>query len=1231
MEEKNDPVEELFLFDNSKDAFKRVNGVFVPEESSPVVYEGGPAAIAILETRKAETGQERSEIRSPRGFGDWPKLQAKARESRINRLLDPAYILHDWMVSEKVNPEFRPFRLIYGAAGVDLSNAFLSTDMKEGLFISDYFGWTANVFGNGVVADLKKLEDPSFRRQMLAAEWAEQYRIEKRKWGYSIGDRLHIPDRRLAALAVELDALGLENIQVISEDQYPVLTFPWRHPLANETTLRTVTFIDADITRPTHYASTLRGKFDGYYQRAGQEVPLDYERDPRFISELQKFLVEEGYFITDDYAYDPASEMSGVRAFTDQGSRFPLGLPRLSISHDKELADAILELRGKGVLSDTPSNRYGWDVRIRKSVRSEIRNKDQVPSVKTSEARPSIPTAFMAKVVDVWEKVNKLNLRSEPSPLDVKSVQANKEGFVFVGDSTEFERAVAAWAGLIDGTEEGYQWMGKAAESQRNMGYGKKHSFVENARMAANYLSENVDWYAYQQGAIVLNYDDSTGNGYVAVLDRGDNGFPVKKGGELDIELVEGGFLAQKSESKGTGIAMGRIIKEGALTIISHGQVAEIKKGEKKAREVISHSYDGTKAKDVAAFKGLAVIVRFTASRSEVRKVDPESDEAMTSELEAAQRQFKWWSKKIPAWTDGEKQKIPQVLKALHEAGFSLRGGTVQMETSEEGARVVFGVLGTPRTPSSVYNKALQRYKDRGGWDAALREAGLDPVAIKREQLGFIELRNMKNGKERKWPAAGPRSEIRSAKPEEKLNEQKPVEGEPFLKELPGNVGDISRAMFRRSLGFGNAIALRVFFDQLLPLNMTQKGQSPYEHMQSMGVVLDKIPYKMQDLLAGAGIQQEKILDLYREVLSDREVLRLFFVLHEYGRLARKTDAENGATFVYDLLTKLSYDPAKARLVSELVRYQDKPFQVYAHRDQQKVNGVFSKLDKLSEELFSGKPQEFDRFLKILTLFSAFDILYSGDRKLTEESASVLFKEREQKVAITELFQFPEIAKKEIALMHQAPDVKPDETSTRSEIRTDARMTEERKTLESKAASTKQSVRTAIESMRGKFTIMTGMADAAKFTEMQLDEFEIMALLNPNVKSVFYGEKTLLSPEMLKRLEKMQSELGAGRIEITEDGLKNLPVREAEKEKTIWLFKGEVDAQTVLRIKGRPGKNYLFRYVSEETGLVPMALLFADQHEKPFEKGMMDLSMASAMLRVAIQEFQNSVVFARAA
>jgi predicted house-cleaning NTP pyrophosphatase (Maf/HAM1 superfamily)/tRNA-dihydrouridine synthase/2'-5' RNA ligase len=328
----------------------------------------------------------RAEVREAGIFGDWAELQEKARETRASWLLDPAYILHDWMVLQTVNPGFRPFRMLYGAAGVDLSNALLSTDLNEAFFVSDYYGWTAETFGGGVVAALKSLEDPDKRRQLIAAEGADQYRTQKNKWGYGIGDLLHVPAGRLSALAVELDALGIENVRVTSLGQYPVLRFRWQHPLGDEAKLRTVTLIDADITRPVHYTSFLEGLFDAYYQRAGQEVPLDYEGDSGFIAELRGSLSEEGHFITDDYAYRSVPEVLREIAFSDRGNSFPLDLSLVSIPRYDELTASLLRLRGGRVARDTPAHRYGWDVRIRKNATAKFLSSAS-SEIRRSEAR----------------------------------------------------------------------------------------------------------------------------------------------------------------------------------------------------------------------------------------------------------------------------------------------------------------------------------------------------------------------------------------------------------------------------------------------------------------------------------------------------------------------------------------------------------------------------------------------------------------------------------------------------------------------------------------------------------------------------------------------------------------------------------------------------------------------------------------------------------------------------
>ncbi len=1902
---------------------------------APLLHD--PANQDVRDVLEQAANTNRSEVRDAERFANWEGLKAKAAGSEVSHLLDPAYILHDWMILSVVNPSLKDYGLIYGAAGVDLSNALLSTNMTRGLFISDYFGWFKDALTGAIPMDPRQILDPGTRARWLASELADRYRYNKEVFGYSVGEWLRGPLERLIAMTVELDALGVKNFQITSYEQSLGLDFEWQHPLGKTLSSRTVLFVDADITRSYAYRELLGSGFNGYYQRAGEEVPLDYAQNPGFILELQDALPQGGYFITDDHAYYHVPGTPRELAFTDRGSSFPGGLPQLSIPHYKELTQAILKLRGGGILSDAPAHRYGWDVRIRKNEkdeakRSEIRTskfqkvepqieafdpdkikvvlsvsgadetdptkqwfkadgvsrlfRDRVhgplyvdregkpygshdprveafkktvsqfietyevthsdekvelvlpngnlgindwfvgvadgkvyssardpkagrvydmlvtgedgslsvmslqlmkpdgtrgifdergdpvtgiryavygqrivkngkdnlknlheqfddlrhifrlpffrmvrdgveqnielgfsddlgelyrdpeliklalmgqpivlslepllkkgltveairqkyleweykdfdarrdkekekldegefriingreieirliaayyphsfiglaedprgkkqllvgntlagdskfigaylPEViqqfiargakdvflwangkdlagtrnsrgtgleailltkKRSEARNKdiVPEEVMAKVTDVWEKVDQLNLRNKPVPLDVKSVQTGKEGFVFIGDSTEFEKAVVAWAGLIDGTEEGYQWMGKATENLRKRGYGKNYSFIRNARMAANYLGENVDWYAHQQGALVVDYDDATGTGYVAAIDRGE-GFPINTKGELDIALVHGGFLAQKSEGGGDGIAMGRVIKEGDVTIISHGQVAEIRKGETAARKVIPRPYDGKRAQDIAKFKGSAVIVRFTAERSEMREAGSSNDEAAKTDLEAAQRQFKWWSKKIPAWTEGEKAKIPQVLKALHEAGFSLRGGTVQLEISEAGARVVFGVLGTPRTPSSVYNKALQVYKDRGGWDAALREAGLDPESIKREP-GFIELRNMKNGQERKWPAAEPRLESKGRSEARDIDFMKTAQElkalldarfnaatnremitqylkiysyttRPVVSSLKGLLDHglpeplaeffVSRNIWDKTDQSNVLEALNgVYAAQQTPPDSRNRAEMRHEDLELAGrwmkgskeaakELLEKGYWvsgfselnrgtRLSDLLEETGFSttpapvyfrmlgEEKVStdeELMGQVLNEFQINRVHAgnqaqsvivarsiedrgrkgieilsldngegipsvlwavepgnsmtgsthrgkglpyilsavrsephsfaeihtvlpsgsseayrflphvfepqpipcVLSEHGTLVRivrfavggrsevRVDGNSDAyQSSADFLTRytvqqdgLSYSvwnvieketPSAAYALKKILEARrwmdesgkkDRPLVIWQNMSLGQFFPYFSEAVKTelgvlelsgdpsrwntqaaqwqpgktrfilikqkTASSFPGENREYENYeeeawdpsvdmwgakeaARIAKDLKAPLVMVDHSRKEfsnaqelwadqarregaapiriragadADETAvrnaiesdgallllnanahpekqgslfddSKIFSEEGRNLqvvvggqrtsfydAFTEAYAKAaiEAVRKSEARELELTGKTPKDKSDRSEVRSSGTGPKEYEPVQSSGLNEKRSVRTAIENLRGKFTVMTDLADVAYFTDAQLQEFETMAILQPNVKFVFYGNQSqpFSAKGAVDRLTRLQRQLGAGRIVITEVAPEDMPV--GKDEKIIRISKRSVPRSALNK------KIFDFRYIAEETGLVPMALLYADQHEKPSEKGVMDLSMASAMLRVALQEFQNSIVFARAA
>lgn len=180
--------------------------------------------------------------------------------------------------------------------------------------------------------------------------------------------------------------------------------------------------------------------------------------------------------------------------------------------------------------------------------------------------------------------------------------------------------------------------------------------------------------------------------------------------------------------------------------------------------------------------------------------------------------------------------------------------------------------------------------------------------------------------------------------------------------------------------------------------------------------------------------------------------------------------------------------------------------------------------------------------------------------------------------------------------------------------------------LKEKAAlqETERVIRKALEELKGKFTIVTDMADVANFTEAQLREFEVMAHLCPHVKFVFTGALgAAASHEKKNKLQRLQEELGSDRIVIT--GSESEDVSPSKGEKVIRILK-----RSTPHFAHRKDL-FEFQYLANETGLVPLALLYADQHEKPSEKGMMDLSMASELLRSEIREFQNSIVFARAA
>lgn len=324
-------------------------------------------------------------VRKKPVMGEEPSAEGRTGEfSADAALLRAPYIKHDIAVKCVVNPENRPLVAVYGGAGADVSNFFLSTNASEAYFISWYKGMLSD--------DLEECfnKDPE---EYIYTHLQRNIYVDKAKYGFANGDALQKKDEIVAALAYELLSIGVDvkKICVDNNDGYPRIRFSWRYPGSNSENERSVTFVEADVTKPELYEDALfeglmKGRpIDIYYQRAGMGIAGSYiSKNAIYIFAIEEHLKPEGYFVTDDYVYW-YDYFSGRNVYMDHGG----DLPCISFS-EKEVLDkeAMKRIRGmimkenyrdispdpyneRSVYDDTQREmqisllNYGWHVRVR--------------------------------------------------------------------------------------------------------------------------------------------------------------------------------------------------------------------------------------------------------------------------------------------------------------------------------------------------------------------------------------------------------------------------------------------------------------------------------------------------------------------------------------------------------------------------------------------------------------------------------------------------------------------------------------------------------------------------------------------------------------------------------------------------------------------------------------------------------------------------------------------------
>ena len=136
-------------------------------------------------------------------------------------------------------------------------------------------------------------------------------------------------------------------------------------------------------------------------------------------------------------------------------------------------------------------------------------------------------------------------------------------------------------------------------------------------------------------------------------------------------------------------------------------------------------------------------------------------------------------------------------------------------------------------------------------------------------------------------------------------------------------------------------------------------------------------------------------------------------------------------------------------------------------------------------------------------------------------------------------------------------------------------------------------VRDSLNNIQGRFIVFADLNDVANLTDKQLTEdYEKIAVKHKNVSFVFYNDQKVIRSEVRQRLEKLREQLGSHRIQITQDNAQSVFTRQWVGElihvsKT--LKRGQaLDFMPVPFLR----RLHRFRYLGDETGLVPVALLY---------------------------------------
>lgn len=256
---------------------------------------------------KAKTHQRQNSFAALSCIGQLQEKQRANYASLLdtdprNELVDAAVNAYFRALRAQVNPQGKKLTALYACAGADCSSILLATDAQELLFVD-----LTPVRLRDFESVLKILLDQQAFKKAVSALDKEGYFATRRRFLSAMSELTsqgqHLMHHLVLKLFIDLEQAGVDSKKITLSEQGGAITlnFPWQYYGDRTPKMRTLVYVQADITQPHKYPLTLQEKLakgiDIFYLKGAFFVPKFYAQ---FLPTIAKAINPQGWLMTTD-------------------------------------------------------------------------------------------------------------------------------------------------------------------------------------------------------------------------------------------------------------------------------------------------------------------------------------------------------------------------------------------------------------------------------------------------------------------------------------------------------------------------------------------------------------------------------------------------------------------------------------------------------------------------------------------------------------------------------------------------------------------------------------------------------------------------------------------------------------------------------------------------------------------------------------------------------------------